>query len=86
MPAADIGKGMSLRESWRQTRDIKGQIFLLAGFETVLYIGIFAAVSWVSALIGAVVLAVILGLLQIWILTLYGYLIEKRPLQGATHS
>ena len=86
---------MRLREGWWQTNQINGQILLLAGFEVLVYFGISAAVFWVSALIGAVVPAMILFLLQTWILTLYGgsilitlyrYLIEKRALQGATHS
>ena len=54
---------MSLRESWRKTSEIKGQILLLAGLEVLVYFGISTAVSWVSALIGAVVPAMILGLL-----------------------
>ena len=95
LPAAAIGKDMRLREAWRPTSELKAQILLLAGFEVLVYFGISAAVFWVSALIGAVVPAMILFLLQTWILTLYGgsilttlyrYLIEKRALQGATHS
>jgi hypothetical protein len=88
LPTAAIGKDMRLREAWRPTSELKAQILLLAGFEVLVYFGI-------SALIGAVVPAMILFLLQTWILTLYGgsilttlyrYLIEKRALQGATHS
>ena len=63
LAAAAIGKNMSLRESWRKTSEIKGQILLLAGLEVLVYFGIPAAVSWVSALNGAVVPAMILGLL-----------------------
>jgi len=94
LPAAAIGKDMRLREAWRPTSELKAQILLLAGFEVLVYFGISAAVFWVSALIGAAVPAMILFLLQTWILTLYGgsilntlyrYLIEKRALQGATH-
>ena len=88
LPAAAIGKDMSLRESLRQISQIQGKILLVAGFETVLYTGISAAVFWVSALI-AVVPATILFCYKFWILTLcgasilttiYGYLLEKRPL------
>ena len=95
LPAAAIGKDMRLREAWRPTSELKAQILLLAGFEVLVYFGISAVVFWVSALIGAVVPAMILFLLQTWILTLYGgsilttlyqYLIDKRALQGATHS
>ena len=64
LPAAAIGKYISLRESWRKTSEIKGQILLLASLEVLVYRGISTAVSWVSALIGAVVSAMILGLLQ----------------------
>ena len=64
LPAAAIGKYISLRESWRKTSEIKGQILLLAGVDVLVYFGISAADSWVSALIGAVVSAMILGLLQ----------------------
>ncbi|MGB0306992.1 MAG: hypothetical protein ACPGCL_04565 [Paracoccaceae bacterium] len=64
LPAAAIGKDISLRESWRKTSELKGQILLLAGVEVLVYFGISAADSWVSALIGAVVSAMILGLLQ----------------------
>jgi len=64
LPAAAIGKYISLRESWRKTSELKGQILLLAGVEVLVYFGISAADSWVSALIGAVVSAMILGLLQ----------------------
>ena len=63
LPAAAIGKNMSLRESWRKTSAIKGQILPLAGLEVLVYFGIPAAVSWVSALNGDVVPAMILGLL-----------------------
>ena len=63
LPAAAISKNMSLRESWWKTSEIKGQILPLAGLEVLVYFGISAAVSWVSALTGAVVLAMILGLL-----------------------
>ena len=51
---------MRLREGWWQTNQINGQILLLAGFEVLVYFGISAAVFWVSALIGAVVPAMIL--------------------------
>jgi len=54
---------MSLRESWWKTSEIKGQILLLASLEVLMYFGISTAVSWVSVLIGAVVPAMILGLL-----------------------
>jgi hypothetical protein len=63
LAAAAIGKNMSLRESWRKTSAIKGQILPLAGLEVLVYFGIPAAVYWVSALNGAVVPAMILGLL-----------------------
>ena len=63
LPAAAIGKNMSLRESWRKTSEIKGQILLLAEVEVLVHFGISAADSWVSALNGAVVPAMILGLL-----------------------
>ena len=63
LAAAAIGKNMSLRESWRKTSEIKGQILPLAGLEVLVYFGIPAAVYWVSALNGAVVPAMILGLL-----------------------
>lgn len=45
LPAAAIGKNMSLRESWRKTSEIKGQILLLAGVEVLVYFGISAADS-----------------------------------------
>ena len=54
---------MSLRESWRKTSELKGQILLLASLEVLVYFGISAADSSVSGLIGAVVPAMILGLL-----------------------
>ena len=54
---------MSLRESWRKTSELKGQILLLASLEVLVYFGISTAVSWVSGLNGAVVPAMILGLL-----------------------
>ena len=38
--------------------------YLMRGVEVLVYFGISAADSWVSALIGAVVSAMILGLLQ----------------------
>ncbi len=91
LPAAAIGKEMSVRESWRQTKQINGQILILASLETMLYFGISVVVSWVLTLIGAIP-STILSLLQTWILTLYstsilttlyGYLIENRPLQVA---
>ena len=63
LPAAAIGKYISLRESWWKTSELKGQILLLASLEVLVYFGISTAVSWVSALIGAVVPAMILGLL-----------------------
>ena len=63
LAAAAIGKNMSLRESWRKTSELKGQILLLASREVLMYFGISAADSWVSVLIGAVVPATILGLL-----------------------
>ena len=63
LPAAAIGKNMSLRESWRKTSELKGQILLLASLEVLMYFGISTAVSWVSGLNGAVVPAMILGLL-----------------------
>ena len=63
LPAAAIGKDMRLREAWRQTSELKAQILLLAGFEVLVYFGISAVVFWVSALIGAAVPAMILGLL-----------------------
>ena len=63
LPAAAIGKYISLRESWWKTSELKGQILLLASLEVLMYFGISTAVSWVSVLIGAVVPATILGLL-----------------------
>ena len=63
LPAAAIGKYISLRESWWKTSELKGQILLLASLEVLVYFGISTAVSWVSGLNGAVVPAMILGLL-----------------------
>ena len=45
LPAAAIGKNMSLRESWRKTSELKGQILLLASLEVLMYFGISTAVS-----------------------------------------
>ena len=45
LPAAAIGKNMSLCESWRKTSEIKGQILLLAGVEVLVYFSISAADS-----------------------------------------
>ena len=63
LPAAAIGNYISLRESWWKTSELKGQILLLASLELLVYFGISTAVSWVSGLNGAVVPAMILGLL-----------------------
>ena len=63
LPAAAIGNYISLRESWWKTSELKGQILLLASLEVLVYWGISTAVSWVSGLNGAVVPAMILGLL-----------------------
>ena len=63
LPAAAIGNYISLRESWWKTSELKGQILLLASLEVLVYFGISTAVSWVSGLNGAVVHAMILGLL-----------------------
>ena len=63
LSAAAIGKYISLRESWWKTSELKGQILMLASLEVLVYFGISTAVSWVSGLNGAVVPAMILGLL-----------------------
>ena len=88
LPATAIGKSMSLQESWKETSIKNGQIMLLACLETLLYLSISLAIFWVSPIVGNVA-AWTLGLLYVWIQTLYGasiittmyrYLIENKPL------
>lgn len=91
LPAAAIGKNLTLRQSWDATSEVSPAIFWLAiiMFGCAVAVGLIQSLIQLAvgtALIGLVIIGVAQGLLSLLnvsiLTTLYGYLIEGRDLNA----